>query len=151
MQFRQHLYVDYFWRGNHPLSESFQQFFTTSKPGHPHETKIPNYRGAIGTGADDENRTHVTALRRQRNATIRHQLTWSCWWGSNPRPPLYQSGILPLNYNSLVGFSSTFICIHFTENCGRGFGAGAGSRTRFIALQGRYNAVILNQLSLHLL
>lgn len=84
--------------------------------GIPMKQKIP----LTWDGADDENRTHVTALRRQRNATIRHQLMrfqlkvysvlispqtmtdlWSCRWGSNPRPPLYQSGILPLNYYSL--------------------------------------------------
>jgi len=26
----------------------------------------------VWDGANDENRTHVTALRRQRNSTIRH-------------------------------------------------------------------------------
>lgn len=32
----------------------------------------------LSIGADDENRTHVTALRRQSNSTIRHQLTIIC-------------------------------------------------------------------------
>jgi hypothetical protein len=27
----------------------------------------------MNNGADDENQTHVTAVRRQRNLTIRHQ------------------------------------------------------------------------------